>query len=294
MKIFITGGTGFIGKYVVKKLDNSENKLLVLSRSTQSLNPSKNISFVKGDLRGINQWKVKLKKFKPEIAIHLAWEGIPNYGVKNSLKNLEYGLSLTRVLAEIGCKKMLTSGSLWEYGKQKGAVSERINIYPFNAFTAAKNSQNWMGNEIAKEYNMVFIWTRLFYIYGPGQKETSLISYLIKCAKENKTPEIRNPDAKNDFVYVSDVVEAMISLLSKCNKSDVFNIGSGKLTSVKTISKMVSKICRAKTHQKIIRQEQMDALSAYYADITKISEETGWEPEVSIEDGLKMTINSIL
>ena len=155
MRIFITGGTGFIGKPVVKKLQEEGHYLLLLSRKDQK--PSTRTKTVAGNLANISKWQKDLKKFKPDTALHIAWEGLPNHNAHLSQLNLEYGLNLTKALAEAGCKRMIVTGSCFEYGVQKGKISEHTPPKPFDAFTAAKHALRWLGLEIAKEKNMDFI-----------------------------------------------------------------------------------------------------------------------------------------
>lgn len=286
MKIFITGGTGFIGRHLVKKLQENENSLLLLSQQ-----PLKDINSVEGDLAGMEKWKNKVEEFKPDAAVHLAWEALPDYSSKTSIKNLKYGLDLLNFLAEIGCKVILTTGSCWEYGQQSGKLSEDMALKPLNAFTAAKNSLHWLGAEIARENDIQFIWTRLFYVYGPGQRETSLIPYLIKCAKGGKTPEIKNYSAKNDFIYVEDVAAAISMLLEKDKKSGVYNIGSGHLTGVQKITEIIfENFGLDYQHKKDKASRPVDNLSDFYADISKIKKEIGWKPKFGIKEGIKKTI----
>lgn len=294
MRVFITGGTGFNGKFVVQKLDNGTNKLLLLTRNISNFIQSKNIFPLKGDLAQINDWKETINNFKPEAAIHLAWEGIPDYSVKNSIKNLNYGLELIEILANTGCQTILVTGSIWEYGNQRGKLNEDFCTKPFNALTAAKNSLHYLGREIAKDLNVNFIWTRLANSYGPGRQESSLIPYLIKSVKEHKKIEIRNPDAKNDFIYVGDVAEAISQLILKYHKNGVFNIGSGKLISTKDIVKKIFRFFNIKTEYTITDQKQIDSFSNAYADISKIKKELGWQPRIDIDEGLDRTIKSLL
>ena len=193
MKIFITGGTGFIGTPLVKKLESEENEILLLIHESEDKslsNISKKIRTISGNLSNINSWKEEVNNFKPDAVIHMAWEGLPNYDSETSIKNLKYGLNLIKMLAQIGCKLFMSTGSCWEYGQQTGELKEDDTLKPFSAFSAAKNCLHWSGREIAQENDMVFVWTRLFYVYGPGQKENSLIPYIIKCIKKKK--ETRN------------------------------------------------------------------------------------------------------
>jgi len=297
MRAFITGGTGFIGKYVVNRLEKEGFNILLLTRASKenifSIIKSKKVDIVSGDLSDINKWETKLKQFKPDTAIHLAWEGIPDYGVETSIKNLKYGLNLFKELAELGCKKIICTGSCWEYGQNHGKLSEDSPIRLSNAFAAAKNALHWLGREIAKENNMQFIWTRLFYVYGPGQREKSLIPYIIKCVKEGKKPEIKTPYARNDFIYVEDVAKAIAAILEKCNQSTVYNIGSGDSTSIQDIIKIVySKLnLQYKPKDKVFKSDN-PPFDTFWADISKIKKEIGWEPKLTISDALQRTIKN--
>lgn len=295
MRIFLTGATGFIGKYVLKHLEKEGYNILLLTRASKenfsSIISSKKVDIVSGNLSDINKWKNKLIQFKPEVTIHLAWEGIPDYGVKTSIKNLKYGLNLFEELAEIGCKKIICTGSCWEYGQNQGKVSEDLPAKSSDAFTAAKNVLHLLGREIAKENNMQFIWTRLFYVYGAGQRENSLIPYIGKCVKEGKKPKIKTPSTRNDFIYVEDVAKAIVAILEKCTQSTVYNIGSGYSTS---IQKIIREICNCYNIGYIQKSKQLteDQAINFWADISKIKKELEWGPKISIHEGIKKMIFS--
>jgi len=170
-------------------------------------------------------------------------------------------------------------------------LSEDLCTKSFNALTAAKNSLHSLGDEIAKKYNINFIWTRLSNSYGPGRHNTSLIPYLIESALNNKKVEIRDPNAQNDFIYVEDVAEAIYQLLLKYKKSGVFNIGSGELISVKDIIKNIFKALSVRRKYIVTSQKQIDSFSYAYADIARIKKATGWSPQTSIDEGIKKTID---
>lgn len=285
MRIFITGGSGFIGTHVVSKLEkNKKDKLFVL----------------KENLTNIDKWQDNLKLFRPDVAIHLAWEGIPDYSVQMSLKNLEYGLNLFQVLAKTGCRKIIGLGSCWEYGQKQGKLCEDMPILPVNAFTAAKNTLHWLGREIALENRIQFIWTRLFYVYGPGQRKESLIPYLINCIEKGEIPKIKTFQAKNDYIYVEDVAEALIKIIEESKSNGVYNIGFGKAVSVNKICSTVYKqfyknkkddFCKCRDHPLGENKHKPDN---FWADITKIKKEIGWKPRIDIKQGIQKTIESSL
>lgn len=295
MKVFITGGTGFIGKHLVNKLIQERLDVTILVRNSRRMrnnNKENKINFIAGDLSNFDTWKKDLINLKPDVCIHLAWEAIPNYSYKYSKKNLIMSLNLFDVLAKSGCKKIISSGSCWEYNRKKGKLSEDLTICPEKPFIAAKHSTHVMGRELSKEKNMDFIWTRFFYVYGPGQNRHSLIPHIINSIESGKQPEIKTPFSKNDFVYVEDVAKALLMILRKGSGITSYNIGSGHTTQIKDIIDMVyinrnSKERFIINNKKLSDSENID----FYADIEKISKEIGWHPEIGIEDGIKKTID---
>ena len=296
MRVFVTGGTGFIGTHVVKKLESEGDTLLLLSRGSKAayslLDIPKTVNIISGDLSDINSWKDELKKFQPDATIHMAWEGLPDYGYKTSIRNLKYGLDLVTMLAESGCERFISTGSCWEYGQQHGKLHEEIPAKPFNSFTAAKNALHWMGREIAKENNMLFIWTRLFYVHGPGQREASLIPYIINCVRKGKKLEIKTPHARNDFVFVEDVAEAISMLVKNCKQSAVYNIGSGYSTSVQDIIKIACDNYDFQYQSEKVTPHQIsESFVDFWADISRIQTDVGWVPKIDIKEGIQRTIN---
>ena len=291
MKVFITGGTGFIGTHLIKKIQDKNHDILLLTLEGEKPPETlpTDIKTIEGNLSNIDKWRNRLEKFQPETTIHMAWEGLPNYDYKTSVRNLEYGINLVTMLSKIGCKSIICTGSCWEYGKKHGKISENETPISTNPFTAAKNAFNIIGNEIARENNMNFIWARLFYVYGPGQRPYSLIPHIINSIKNGKKPDIKTPDAKNDFVYVEDVARALSMILEKSKKSANYNIGSGYSTSVKDVVEIVCE--KYDFDWEIALDHQVNKSSVdFWADISKIKKETGWNPRIDISDGIEKTI----
>ena len=228
MKIFITGGTGFIGRHTASELARRGHRLLLLTRRS---NPKelfasrKNIAFVRGDIRNVGAWSGLVKRFRPDVVLHMAWEGIPDYGPRASIKNLNGGLGVIRLAAAISCKRLVCVGSDKEYGVSAGKVDESTGLHPFTAFSAAKTALHWIGKEIARENGIKFVWARIFFAYGPGQRPAALIPYLLSCIQKGVQPEIKNVAGANDFVYIDDVARALAMLAEKrFVKNDLYNI----------------------------------------------------------------------
>ena len=233
MRILITGSSGFIGSHLIQNFKNKNFKILALyNKNKPKLFKSKNIRFLKHDIKNFNQISV-IKKFKPNIIIHLAWKDIPNFTFKKSLENLNQSINfLNSILNLDSCKKIIVTGTSFENNIDKN------NFH----FVWAKNSlREWLSYK-CKEKKIDLGWLRIFYVFGPGQRSKALIPYLYNSFKNNKKPVIKNLFVLNDFIYIDDVINIISKLLKKKLNSKIFEVGSGKLTSVGQICHYVEKI----------------------------------------------------
>lgn len=293
MRIFITGGTGFIGRAVVRRFQRAGYQLLVLIRrrstATRLFDSAKNIKLVRGSLASLKAVEPIVRRFRPAITIHLAWEGIPDYGLSMSVKNLIYGVNLMEMMGRLGCPVFVGAGSCWEYGATTGKISEKTIAKPTSPVAAAKISTQLFGEQIAAEYGMKFIWARFFYVYGPSQKQTSLIPALIQNAKQGQAPALKNPNGGNDFIYVDDVAEAIARIAQKRSvlPAGIYNIGSGRLTSVRRIAGLVLRHFGMANKLKSTKQQP----AGFYADASKLNKATGWRPRTRLEQGIKKVVS---
>jgi len=182
----------------------------------------------------------------------------------------------------------MMAGSDQEYGKCEGKLSENMPAISINPFTTAKNCLNDFGREISKEMNADFYWLRAFYVYGIGQKK-GLLYNILKNIKEGKVPEIKTPFNKHDFIYVEDVARAFIDLQDK-KGGGIYNIGSGYSTSVRDFVNTTYRLMDMKYDNFPIEQKEV---SDRWADISKIKREVGWEPKISLEEGIRLTIEDL-
>ena len=241
MKILISGGSGFIGRNLLNYLNENDMDIMLIGRNL--------------DLLGKNNYKKKLlnlndpdynfqdiKNFNPDIFIHLAWEGIPNYTEEISKKNYLNTIRLTKMLvSQTSCYKIISTGSCWEYndGNIEGECNEDLLLNPKKPFSIYKQKIFKEISEITKNKKIIFNWLRLFYVYGPYQKKDSIIPLLINNIKYLKNININFPENINDYIYIDDVVRIIFIFLSSNIKSGIYNLGSGKGTKVKDLIKII-------------------------------------------------------
>jgi nucleoside-diphosphate-sugar epimerase len=286
MKIFITGVSGFIGKQLIPIL--VQHELLCLTRSAKGLKSANNLQYVLGDLSNSESYLPTLEEFKPDCCIHLAWYGLPNYSLENNKINLISGINLVESLKKVGCKKIFAVGSCWEYGNAKNSLSESDFPIDPGVFAVFKTSLHMIINSICHENSINLIWGRVFFVYGPGQRQTSLIPSCYNSLKHGVEFKINNPLAVNDFIYVSDVANAIRHLIELDNISGVYNIGSGQ---GKAVWEVVNCIASALKISPVYKNMPSSNIGNW-ANINSISE-CGWKSEVSLEAGIFDTINAL-
>lgn len=294
MRIFITGGTGFIGKHLIPPLLKDGHTLLVFSKHAPPRDmrklKSKQLIFLRGDLAHIGRYRNRIRKFRPEVGIHLAWEGYPSDDSVLCERNLAGGLAVTRLLAEIGCKCMIGAGSCHEYGEPGVRVNEESPLRPYNTLYAAKTALCSLGLKIASENNMKLIWLRLFFIYGPGQRSRSLIPHLAASLRAGKRPKFKTPRGGNDFVYVGDIARAFQLVVTRYRKLEngAYNVGSERLTSVAEVAKRVYAFYGKPAPLPLPKK-----VFGFWSNNSKIRKAVGWKPSIGLNQGIKRMLHNI-
>ena len=297
MKILITGANGFIGKHVTKQLATVNNTILATGfEKNKSDNSQDNVKWIYGNLSNLDNYKAEIREFNPDVTVHMAWQGIPDFSENISRLNLETSIDLLDfIIEETDCSKIIVSGSCFEYGKRNGVVKESENTAINSYFSWAKHSIYGYLELKCKQKYIELVWFRYFYVYGPGQRKASLIPTILDSFKNNLTPDIRNPYNKNDFIYVQDIATAtdcVINLETKID-SGIYNLGSGYSTSVLEIcvkaELAVTGVQKAtKSLAKIPKIDFQD----FWADVSKLKS-LGWKPMYSIEKGVNEMIKNL-
>ena len=285
MKILVTGSTGFIGKNLMRLIGKNNYEVCLIGRNLKIKNT--NIKIIKSDIYNLNKSISKIKKFNPEILIHLAWSGYPDVGKKICKKNLDGQKNFFFNIAKVkSLKKILVTGSCFEYGNLNGQCKENKRITKFNYFSSAKiNTYYYIKKKNSNKCKV--IWLRLFYVYGKHQRKESLIPYLINCLKKNKRIELKEPFASRDFIHVDEVCRLILKF---CNikSSGIFNIGTGKYFSPLKIATTLKRFIKSKS---IIIYDNKKLKSKFYASTEKIKK-LNFNPKSDFVNNLKsLTLN---
>ena len=289
MRIFVTGGTGFIGKSLIPILLSKGHQLLVLTRKAD-IQTHKNLAAVVGDLSQPSTFREALRSFEPNCSVHLAWQGLPDYSFENCRKNLLAGLEVFELLRQTGCEKVVAIGTCWEYGDLSGAVSESSIGSSLNLFASFKLALKQIGDSFLGEPNSNFVWARPFFIYGPNQRPSALMPTVFRSLESNEIPPIQNDGAVNDFVHVEDVATAIALLTEASGARGVYNIGSGEPRSVWEV---VNQIARSLKRPEVYERREKSLDGAFWASTQRITE-LGWRPSFGFQQGVSQTVHTWL
>jgi len=232
--IAITGATGFIGRHVRRVLANSGHEVRLLVRDPKKLELLANSEIiVEGD---IGQEKSNWFEFLgfPDAVIHLAWGGLPNYMDSCHVEDeFPRQLQFLTSLLNGGLKKLLTTGTCYEYGLANGALSETDETKPNTPYGVAKDNLRKELFDLKSRISFDLVWARIFYPYGEGQVKSSLFSHLQDCIKAGEIEFlIGSGDRVLDFVDIRVVARTLVELSVFAPNAGIVNIGSGKPMSV--------------------------------------------------------------
>ena len=283
MRIFVTGGSGFIGSYLLPLLVSGGHEVLSLGRGAGIPGAPRAL---RGDLYEPDSYRAELERFRPDCAIHLAWGGLPDYSLGNCRRNLLAGIDLFEALGQAGCNRIFAAGTCWEYGKLTGPVKESEQGVEPGMFAAFKIALHAIGQSCSQAHGSRFIWGRPFFVYGPGQRASSLIPSCYRSLSTGSTPAINNPMAVNDFVHVADVADAIRALVESDEAAGTYNIGTGKPAAVWEV---VNAVAASLGLPPVYQQMPPATVTGLWAD-TGMMESFGWQPAITLQAGIAQTI----
>ena len=145
-----------------------------------------------------------------------------------------------------------------------------------------------------REKNISFFWFRIFYVYGPGQRQSSLIPSITKSLLNNQLPDIKEPGNRNDFIYIDDVIDAMTSCIeSKNHISGIYNLGAGIPTMIKTDYSKVAESLEKQSYDLTVDKKEHDLIS-FWANISKSKKYLNWSPKTNLLDGIQKYHSTII
>jgi UDP-glucose 4-epimerase len=240
---------------------------------------------IAGNIGEAGPWQDEVERFAPDWCLHLAWQGIPDYSLAACRTNLDLNIAFLQTLVRTSVQRVVVTGSCWEYGRAAGPVRDDQAPVDCGIFAATKHAIRGIFESAGRERGFACLWARLFFVYGPGQRVTSLLPMLHEDFAAGRPPRVREPQAAQDFVFVDDVARGLVALAASDAPSGAFNLGSGQSTRVGEVANLVARHFHQPAPFVVPPGD-----AGFWADSTRVTAATGWRATTGIAEGIARTL----
>jgi dTDP-6-deoxy-L-talose 4-dehydrogenase (NAD+) len=237
VKVAVTGATGFIGRHVVAELKRRSISPVLICRPSSRVP----VEFSAHSIVTFELGNPPTNAFdlldRPDVLIHLAWGGLPNYGSLHHFENeLPLHYHFLRRMVEAGLSNLLVTGTCLEYGMRCGPLAESCEPRPENPYAFAKDSLRRQLDFLRKTRLFNLTWARLFYLYGDDQHSHCLLPQLrAAVARGDATFNMSGGEQLRDYLPVICIAQYLVSLAVRDQDTGIVNICSGNPISVRKL-----------------------------------------------------------
>ncbi len=293
-KVLVTGASGFIGRHCLKKLIARDYDVHAVSSRNQILDVG-NVSWHKADLLDLSCIPALISSIRPTHLLHLAWHVVPGAWARTGgdkyLKWVQSSIELLIRFRENSGERAVMAGSCTEYDWKYGYCSEAVTpLNPNTLYGVCKNSLQQQLTAYTGESGLSSAWGRIFFLYGPFENKTRLVSSVVHSLLSGKMAHCTSGTQIRDFLYVEDVADAFVELVDSTVEGPI-NIASGRPILLKdVIHNIADKLGSRELVSLGSRPMPANETPLVVADISRLSNELGWKPQFDLDAGLNKTI----
>ena len=303
MRIFVTGGAGFIGIHLCKKLLELNHDVTVYDNFSNSLRENfdseinQKVTVVSGDILDISKLVTSMQNH--EIVIHLAAQISVPESVKNPKLTFDVNVNGTHNVLE-SCKKnkiskiiAASTAAVYQNVSEKTILNESSVTEPSSPYGSSKLEMENMINDFTQTHNVNAIILRLFNVYGIGQSPEYagvITKFLSNIRNNNPLTIFGDGSQTRDFVHVNDVVSAIILSIDSSNFG-LYNVATGKSVTILDLAHLLIEQSKKKLDV-VFEEQQKGDIKFSHASISKINQNLAFFPEYAIADGLKTLVKS--
>lgn len=298
MNVLVTGGTGFIGSHTVDVLVERGADVTVLYRPESDLDRIEHrledFQLVETDLENLEAAEPEIASVDPDVICHSAWKGVPGSDRNDpeQTDNIRYSLDLLELAADVGCDAWIGLGSQAEYGPKNERLDETATPEPTTLYGATKLATFRIASKLCELHAMRFAWLRIFSCYGPRNSNDWFVQYLARALLRGEEPEMTEGTQVWDYLYVTDLAEAVAEAAMNPAVEGPYNIGSGNPVTIREVARTMRDLVDPDRELHFgevpYRDDQVMHLQA---DPSRFQTDTGWKPTVGLEDGLQRTLD---
>lgn len=286
-KILITGASGLIGCQCIDKLLKEDIELHGTYNCSENLDSK--VIWHKVNLLNLDDAKRIIDEVQPDKLLHLAWLTSDF----NNIENVQWArtsFELIKHFYETGGKRAVVAGTCFEYDLNYNYLVE--DKTPRNANSIYGLSKNYL-HDILKLYceqnNLSWGWGRIYYLYGPNEKDKRLVPYVIKQLLRGEKAVCSSGEQFREYLYSKDVAEAFIKLLYSDFEGAV-NISSCNPVKVKEIVLEIANILEKSDLLEFNPSLNKENDPPIITGSNKLLKSIGWKQEYSLSQGIKETI----
>ena len=297
MKAVISGATGSIGMALIGALIEREIPVLVLCRAdsargaqipdhplitkaTCSLSDMATFACPEGE--------------RYDVFYHFAWAGTTGEA-RNDMtlqnENVRYTLDAVALAKRLGCHTFIGAGSQAEYGRVEGRLTADTPTFPENGYGMAKLCAGQMSRVVCEQQGMRHIWVRILSVYGPYDGPNSMVTSTIRKLRAGEKPSFTAGEQIWDYMYSGDAAAALIALAERGKDGKVYCLGSGQPRPLKDYILAIRDAAAPGAPLGLGEVPYAPKQVMYLcADISDLTGDTGFVPEVSFEEGIRRTV----
>ena len=280
----MTGGQGFIGTHLVKRLRKDKHQVTVVDRKQGQ------------DITNFRQLKRVFKAGKFDTIVHLAaetgvrpsWQ-IPDKYIKTNVIGTH---NLLKLAAEFNVKQLVFASSSSVYGKRSGnrGFAETDLLSPISPYAATKVAGEALCQAYAQEQGMKTTVLRFFTVYGPRNRKDMAAFTFTRDILAGRQIKLFGENIKRDFTFIDDIVDGIVRAIKKPFDWEVINLGNSRPVKV---TQLIREIERAAGKKAKVKLEALPAgdVPVTFANIDKAKKLLGWQPKTGLEEGVEKLVN---
>ena len=307
MNYLITGGTGFLGSHIVKRLLEGDNNVTVVTTSIRDktsidmLDINKNkINMVRGDVRNFEFMRMLFNEYEFDVVFHLA--AISEVRKCQNDAKLAYDTNVGGTINLLECarlygnvKAIAVSSSDKAYGTGKIPYVESQSLNGMAVYEASKSCTDIIARTYYKNFKLPVVVTRCSNLYGEGDANFSrLFPNTIRKLVKGESPVIWKgiENGTREFLYVKDAVDAYLSLVENIDKTkgEAYNVGGENILSIKdAVQTIIDEV--GKNIDIVYEEKDFPEIVHQYLDSKKIKKDTNWNTRTSFNEGVSRTVD---
>ena len=313
-RVLVTGGRGFVASWLVKGLLEGGDEVTSFDReSPGDGHPGRHsglalhgieadVQELRGDLRDPEAVGRALSVARPEIVFHLAAQTIVGTAARAPAETFDVNVRGTWTVLE-GCREhgvdaVVFASSDKAYGAHEALpYRESAALLPTAPYEASKAAADILARSYWDAFSLPVAVTRFANVYGGGDTNFSrLVPETVSAVLEGRRPVLRSDGTpQRDLLYVEDAARAYLAVADALEgggaTGEAFNAGGERPYSVLEIVETIARVAGTELEPEILGEGTPSGeIDRQFVDSTKLRELTGWRPEVSLEDGLRRTI----